>query len=99
MQPIILNIKGIKCDNPNCDYQDDLVEFHDYKTWLNKPCPQCGANLLTKADLKTVKIMIGLTNLINCILRPFIKPDKNAKRMSVIAEMNGTGQVNFKPKD
>lgn len=97
MQPINLNIKGIKCDNPDCDYRDDTVEFSE--TWLNQPCPQCGANLLTEADLKSIKVMIKLTNLINFILRPFVKPNKNAKRTTIVADVNGSGQVLFKLKD
>ena len=93
MQPVNLNIKGIKCDNPDCDFRDDTVQSQNYKSWLNKPCPQCGANLLTEADLKVVKRMIGITNLTNCILKPFTKPNKDAKRMAM--EVNGTGQVTF----
>lgn len=98
MKAVNLNIKGIKCDNPSCDFRDDTVEFQDYGTWLNKPCPKCRANLLTEADLKAVKRMIGIANLINRILRPFVKPDKKTKRMTVIAEMNGTGEIKFKPR-
>jgi len=45
-------IKGIKCDNPDCDFVDDSVTWDDYdKTvseWLNRPCPKCGTNLLTQ---------------------------------------------------
>lgn len=96
MQPINLNIKGIKCDNPNCDFLDKTVEFKDYKAWLNKPCPRCGSNLLTNSDINTVKIMIGIANLINPILRPFAKPD--TKKVTVAVEMNGTGQVDLKLK-
>lgn len=43
-----LEISGIKCDNPSCDYSDMSVKFEDYKDWLNKPCPLCGENLLTQ---------------------------------------------------
>lgn len=50
-----LSIKGIKCDNPNCDYINKDVEFKDYKKWINKPCPKCGANLLTQKILTALK--------------------------------------------
>lgn len=43
-----IQIRGIKCDNPNCDFSDMTVKYEDYDKWLNKPCPKCGHNLLTK---------------------------------------------------
>jgi phage FluMu protein Com len=92
MQAINIKVKGIKCDH--CDFQDATANFNEYEVWLNKPCPQCGANLLTEADMKTLKTMIGITNFLNCVLRPFVKP--NAKKVSVAAEMNGTGKVTFR---
>ena len=36
-----LDVKGIKCDNSNCDFIDMSVEFEDYENWLNKSCPKC----------------------------------------------------------
>ena len=44
----IKQIGGIKCDNPSCDFRDESIPVEDYKNWLNKPCPICGSNLLTK---------------------------------------------------
>lgn len=38
-------VKGIKCDNPECDFKDMSVNFEDYKNWVNRPCPKCGTNL------------------------------------------------------
>lgn len=99
MKAANLMIKGIKYDNPNCDFMDNTVEFKDYKDWLNKPCPKCGENLLTQKDLDAVKALIKITNIVNWIMKPFIQLNNNTKRTIMIAEMNGTGQVKFKPKD
>ncbi len=55
-----LKISGIKCDN--CSYKDDSVKFEDYLEWLNKPCPDCGENLLTQKDYD---YCINMDNLLN----------------------------------
>ena len=54
-----LIVKGIKCDNPKCDFVDMSVKFEDYKDWVNKPCPKCGANLLTEIDFLNTAIMMA----------------------------------------
>lgn len=86
-----LDIKGIKCDK--CDYKDMSVRFEDYKKWLNKPCPKCGANLLTIEDYISTKALIITTNIINKIL-PKVEDDTEEKHMSI--EMNGTGEIKIK---
>lgn len=56
MKPAVeLRIKGIKCDAPGCNYRDDSVEFSE--AFLDKPCPQCGASLLTEEDLAFIKAL------------------------------------------
>ena len=34
-----MNISGIKCDNPNCDFVDMSVKFENYDKWLIEPSP------------------------------------------------------------
>jgi len=53
-ESIGLNIKGIKCDTPHCNYRDEDVPFEDYSNWVNKPCPVCGRSLLTLQDYNAV---------------------------------------------
>ena len=67
----------IKCDNPECDYRDDSVKYEDYPNWLNKPCPKCGQNLLTKEDYKVCRFLVKLSNLYNKL--PFSGKEKKAK--------------------
>lgn len=55
------NIKGIKCDAMGCGWSNMDVEWDDIDAttaeWLNKPCPKCGANLLTEEDVESTKKM------------------------------------------
>ncbi len=96
--PIKLNIRGIKCDH--CDYRNETVQFEneDYKKWLNKPCPKCGANLLTQRDLDNTKILIQTTKILNSIL-PQPNNADNTKKLILGVEMNGTGNMVFKQKN
>lgn len=93
--PIEMQIKGIKCDAQACDYVDQDVTVEQYEQWLNKPCPQCGANLLTQEDFDQVHLLISLTNMMNQV---FPQREEGEEDVVVSAEMNGTGEVNFKPK-
>lgn len=54
---------GIKCDY--CEYRNDTVQVDDYDNWLNKPCPDCGKNLLTKDDLERTNRLIGMAKWYN----------------------------------
>lgn len=89
-------IRGIKCDNPQCDFKDHTVRIEDYKQWLNWPCPKCGANLLTQADYDaTIALVVGLERRkcrIPFFLRPFVK------LQYFRGVFNGTGQVFFEEK-
>jgi len=92
MNQLKMNIGGIKCDNKGCNFKDMTVLFEDYDKWLNKPCPECGSNLLTQQDFDTVKLLMDITGIINeCV--PGVAEDEELFRMSV--EFNGTGRVVF----
>lgn len=91
-----LNIRGIKCDNPNCDFKDMDVKVEEYKEWLNKPCPKCGENLLTKKDYRNVKFLLRITKLINSVC-PKCKDNKEVVKARV--EMDGTGKMDLKIQD
>jgi hypothetical protein len=96
MDALKLNIRGIKCDNQECDFMQNGVEYKDYPAWLNKPCPKCGANLLTQEDLDAVKILIQAVDLINFVTKPLLPDTESIRPVKFTAEMNGTGTVNFK---
>lgn len=61
---------GIKCDS--CPHSEPLVKSSEYKNYLNRPCPICGENLLTKKDYDMVRITSALQNIFNVILAPMI---------------------------
>lgn len=52
----MMEIKGIKCDNKNCNYENDDVKFEEYPSYINKPCPVCGSNLLTQIDYDNTRV-------------------------------------------
>ncbi|APF25246.1 MULTISPECIES: hypothetical protein [Clostridium] len=89
---IELNIKGIKCDNPECDFRDDSVQVADYDKWLNKSCPKCGANLLTQADYDNTKAILEIVKITNSI---FPKRKDNEEIVTGKIEMDGTGKIDF----
>ncbi|MCX5884341.1 MAG: hypothetical protein NT096_00250 [Proteobacteria bacterium] len=90
------NIAGIKCDAEGCTFRDDTVKMKDYKSWLNKPCPLCGANLLTQADYDTVIALKSFTDLCNTpVIKQILKVIGNDKKTKFKVKLNGTGQVKF----
>lgn len=91
-----LNIKGIKCDNPECDFKDDDAKFEDYNKWLNKSCPKCGANLLTQEDFDNTMMLLSMVHCLNEILPP-LNNDKEIVTANI--EMDGTGKVDFTIND
>jgi len=56
---------GLKCDNPNCDWENESVKMEDYKEWLNKPCPKCGQNVLTEEDYNNAQMLHLMAEFIN----------------------------------
>lgn len=60
-----VDISGLKCDNPTCNYNDPSVPFSDYEQSINKPCPDCGESLLTQSDYDQVMQMVKAVELMN----------------------------------
>lgn len=52
-----MEVKGLRCDNPYCNYKDITVERKDYEKYVNYPCPWCGAPILTLKDYKALCIL------------------------------------------
>ena len=95
--PIIyIDVVGLKCDAPDCDYRNDTAKVQDYAKYLDAPCPKCGAPLLTLADLIAVYSMYDRIHRINMfaekwlpkwLLRLLHNPKKG------VAKMNGSGEI------
>lgn len=91
---IEIKAAGLKCDADRCDYIDIGVNLKEYKSWINKPCPKCGANLLTPEDYKQIRLFRILTSIINLFsfLSPFLK-GRDMYRMRV--HFDGSGKATF----
>ena len=83
-----VQIEGIKCDNPTCDYKDNSVTIKEYESYLNRPCPKCGANLLTEKDFATVQGMLFMERLFCWLRYPTNKP-----KAFINVGMEGTGKI------
>lgn len=67
-----LEISGLKCDTPHCNYRDDNVKFEDYEKSIGRKCPLCQSNLLTQKDYDDcVKIykLVKILNVIGSVLK------------------------------
>ena len=62
MKALHIECGGIVCDNPKCSYENKDARLHEYKQYLNKPCPKCGENLLTQENMDTISYLIDLSN-------------------------------------
>lgn len=91
-----MNIGGLKCDNPKCDYIDMTINVEDYEKLVNSKCPKCGEILLTEADYRNTKFLLGVVDLANKIF-PKRKDDEKVVTMTV--DMNGSGDMDFKLKE
>lgn len=46
---------GLKCDNPDCDWLNPNISFEEYESYIGRPCPKCGWNLLTEKTYQRCK--------------------------------------------
>jgi len=74
------------------------VRYEDYPQWLNRPCPKCGANLLTQADFDAVSWLLKEAEKhkmlsVPSYLRPFSQPNKFR------VKFNGTGKIEYEEID
>lgn len=91
MKNIELDVQRIKCDNPDCDYIENIV-IKNYKDWIDEPCPKCGAPLYTEKDHQAMMTIKRLIKVINSF--PSFSKDKKL-RYRIQMEMNGTGNIEF----
>ena len=88
-QAIQYDITGLKCDATDCDYEDDDAKFEDYERYLNAPCPKCGANLLTEADLVAVKAIMAGADWLNLMVGDVTETDGEV--VNIRMDMDGSG--------
>lgn len=77
----------------------------EYEEYVNKPCPECGANLLTQKDYDTVLKMQGIFSKLNKGFNLLPKgvrrmiTRKDGKESIVPIEMDGSGKMDVKAED
>lgn len=92
MKLIEFDIKGIKCDNPACNFRDMTIAF-DPDKFLNAPCPKCGASLFTQKDYDSMMRMFKFASFVNMLFKPVSFLFRKSQRTRSEVKMNGTGKV------
>lgn len=87
---IEMNIGGLQCDNPKCNYNNMDIKVEDYEQWLNKPCPKCGDNLLTEEDYRNTLFLIKMVEVANSI---YPKREDSEEVATMTVKMNGSGDM------
>lgn len=52
----------LKCDAEGCDHQENHEVIGE--DLVDKPCPKCGANLLTRRDFEDGRVMLAALRLL-----------------------------------
>lgn len=60
-----MNVGGLKCDNPSCDWNDMSISFDEYPNYINYPCPECGDNILKEEDYQQLLQMQNAVHTLN----------------------------------
>lgn len=85
-----LIIRGLKCDAAGCDFMDpDAVPD---ESLIGRPCPKCGASLLTEADLASVRLIQFAVHAVNVEMGP--SPD-DAQYEFIRICLDGSGDITW----
>ncbi len=60
-----LDIHGLKCDNPSCDWNDMSIPFEDYPNHVDASCPECGENILKNDEYQELLQLKNAVDLMN----------------------------------
>jgi hypothetical protein len=60
-----MDIGGLQCDNPTCDWVDMSISVEDYEEWVNGKCPICGEIVLTEDEYNQTKKLLLSVDMIN----------------------------------
>ena len=59
----------MQCDNAQCDYIGEPIEYEQAESYIGTPCPKCGENILTQQDYDNLVTIIKGMDLINHITK------------------------------
>ncbi len=82
----------IVCDTKGCSYEHPCDV--DPVIWINKPCPNCSANLLTQENYDGIKSIMDQVDYINMLEMDL--EDLPNKRYQQRLKVGPTGEVTFK---
>jgi len=77
--------KGLKCDAPGCSHREDVLEITE--ALIGKPCPKCGASLLTKEDFVAGKTWEATIDML-AAMSPKSRRKRKAKTTSLVISAN-----------
>lgn len=93
---MVVNIFGLRCDNPMCDYSDEAIQLEEYPKYIGHPCPKCGQSLLTQADFDTMMSIVKMTELVNKLGLDAGSPeDEETYKVSVQLDGSGVPKINI----
>lgn len=82
---------GIKCDTEGCDYKNSSVAFEDIGEYVDRACPKCGGNLLTREDYQALTELHSIVDALNSF--ELVQPDPSSKRVQAELKMKGDGTI------
>jgi hypothetical protein len=89
MNAVELYVASVKCDADGCNFDEPCVSA--IESYLDRPCPKCGASLLTAKDLAAINWMKASAEYINSQVGPVERSD--AKRPVYHIAMDGSGDI------
>lgn len=84
----------LQCDAPACDHVEELAEIT--ADLIGKPCPRCGANLLTEEDFIAGRAMLATLEAVAEVLPTSKSKNPEYVRMSINPHA-GEVNVTFSP--
>jgi hypothetical protein len=93
MNDVAIEVRGLKCDAEGCNYSDMSVNSEDYSEYVDAPCPDCGASLLTLEDYAAFLTLVEAINMVNELDLPVSEDDE---LIETRITMDGSGKVNWR---
>lgn len=91
---------GIKCDNQKCDWTDETVTREQMPDWIDKPCPKCGENVLTKEDYVRYESTMLAVDYINTFSESDMKElGFDPSDPKILAEVDTHNEIKIKIKE
>jgi len=89
-------LNGLKCDK--CDWVDESISLDDLENWVDKPCPECGANVLTSEQLAHLNMILEVADIVNSLDIPKDPNDEEAE-MDLLIDSSANIKLNIKNID